>query len=132
MISHAHPRPQCIRAQEVKIDHSMARSNPLDHVSFFDDLSSTSARKLKPEQISSMVPPCFQVGAASPPVALRAVVRCERGESCSWEFSCVTEMRPWARTESGHSTLHALLFSLPCQGASTAANVSQPRTVALD
>ena len=51
--------------QEVKINHAHpkdGRKNPLDHVSFFDDFSSTTTRKLKPEQMSSMMPPCFQVG----------------------------------------------------------------------
>lgn len=41
--------------QENKINYSMKDSNPLDHVHFYDYIESNEKRKLRPEQISSMM-----------------------------------------------------------------------------
>ena len=49
-------------AQENRIDYSKQRENPLDSVRFFDSLDARASRKLRPDQISSMVVASFQVG----------------------------------------------------------------------
>lgn len=46
--------------QENKIDYSMKNRNPLDNVHFFDYLESMEKRKLRPDQISSMVVAAFE------------------------------------------------------------------------
>ena len=46
--------------QENKIDYSMASQNPLDSVHFYDYIGDTNKRKLRPDQISSMVVSAFQ------------------------------------------------------------------------
>jgi hypothetical protein len=48
--------------QENKIDYSARDKNPLDAVHFFDSLQATEKRKLRPDQISSMVVASYQVG----------------------------------------------------------------------
>lgn len=46
--------------QENKINYSMKDRNPLDHVHFYDYIESNEKRKLRPEQISSMVVQNFE------------------------------------------------------------------------
>lgn len=46
--------------QENKIDYAMRERNPLDSVSFFDGLDSVQKRKLRPDQVPSMVVATFQ------------------------------------------------------------------------
>eukprot|EP00887_Chlorella_sp_A99_P000318 scaffold13.g318.t1 len=43
-----------------KIDHGQGQRNPLDSVHFFDSLEGSEKRKLRPDQISSMVVASFQ------------------------------------------------------------------------
>lgn len=47
--------------QENKIDYSARDKNPLDAVHFFDSLDASQKRKLRPDQISSMVVASYQV-----------------------------------------------------------------------
>lgn len=53
-------RAEDVIVQENKIDYSMSNRNPLDHVHFFDYLESKEKRKLRPDQISSMVVAAFE------------------------------------------------------------------------
>lgn len=46
--------------QENKINYSMKDDNPLDHVHFYDYIESNEKRKLRPEQISSMMVHSFE------------------------------------------------------------------------
>lgn len=46
--------------QENKINYSMKNDNPLDHVHFYDYIESNEKRKLRPEQISSMMVHSFE------------------------------------------------------------------------
>lgn len=66
--------------QENKIDYNARDKNPLDAVHFFDSLDASEKRKLRPDQISSMVVASYQVsGGCSCLVAspfLAAVVGC--------------------------------------------------------
>ncbi len=48
-------RAEDIIIQENKIDFSMKNDNPLDHVHFYDFIESNEKRKLRPEQMSSMM-----------------------------------------------------------------------------
>lgn len=50
--------------QENKIDYSARDKNPLDAVHFFDSLDASQKRKLRPDQISSMVVASYQVRTA--------------------------------------------------------------------
>jgi HD superfamily phosphohydrolase len=53
-------RAEDIILQENKIDFSMRNRNPLDSVSFYDDLESAGKRSLRADQISSMVVASFE------------------------------------------------------------------------
>ncbi len=66
--------------QENKIDYSARDKNPLDAVHFFDSLDASEKRKLRPDQISSMVVASYQVGAGC------CVYR--RGSGLEW-MSCI-------------------------------------------
>lgn len=54
------PNVNDVIVRDNKINFAMKNRNPLDQVSFFDSLGSTSKRKLKPEQISSMVVAAYE------------------------------------------------------------------------
>ncbi|GAB4815190.1 hypothetical protein N2152v2_002236 [Parachlorella kessleri] len=88
-------RPEDVILHEVKINHAHpkdGRKNPLDHVSFFDDFSSTTSRKLKPEQISGMMPPCFQE---------KTVRVYSRNSSPAYVAAVHQAFEVWARTRFG-------------------------------
>lgn len=53
-------RAEDVILQENKIDYSKRDKNPLDSVHFFDHLGATEKRKLRPDQISSMVVASYQ------------------------------------------------------------------------
>jgi HD superfamily phosphohydrolase len=49
-----------VLVHENKIDYSMSNKNPLDNVHFYDYIGDPNKRKLRPDQISSMVVAAFQ------------------------------------------------------------------------
>jgi HD superfamily phosphohydrolase len=49
-----------VLVHENKIDYSMSNKNPLDNVHFYDYIGDPNKRKLRPDQISSMVVVAFQ------------------------------------------------------------------------
>jgi HD superfamily phosphohydrolase len=65
IVSHYHGNDVTLSVDDVlvhenKIDYSMSNKNPLDNVHFYDYIGDPNKRKLRPDQISSMVVAAFQ------------------------------------------------------------------------
>ncbi|KAL4422624.1 hypothetical protein ABPG75_008821 [Micractinium tetrahymenae] len=85
-------RAEDVILQENKIDYSKRDKNPLDSVHFFDHLGATEKRKLRPDQISSMVVASYQ----------EKTLRVYSRNACSKHVQAVHEaFECWLKTRFG-------------------------------
>lgn len=54
-------KPDDVIVDDYKLDMTAGNENPLDKVSFYDDVQSTIKRKIEPHKVTNMLPLHFQV-----------------------------------------------------------------------